>query len=111
MNIAGACPITLLSSAPLRATATFPAGHPAFDGHFPGNPILPGFLQIQMALDALRLAGLPHRLLEVASARFLAPILPGVATVVTLEAVGTHVYAGSLTAGEVTLSRFTIQVA
>jgi hypothetical protein len=31
--------------------------------------------------------------------------------VVTLEAVGTYVYAGSLTAGEVTLSTFTIQVA
>ena len=28
---------------------------PWFDGHFPGNPTLPGIAQLEMAIDAIRL--------------------------------------------------------
>ena len=30
---------------------------PWFDGHFPENPTLPGIAQLEMAVDAIRLAG------------------------------------------------------
>lgn len=31
-------------------TLAVEAGHPAFDGHFPGQPILPGVVQVDWAL-------------------------------------------------------------
>ncbi len=33
--------------------AAYPPGHPAFDGHFPGNPIVPGVLLLDAAVHAL----------------------------------------------------------
>ncbi len=60
----------------LRAHAFFPITHPAFQGHFPNNPILPGFLHIQLALDLLRAANFPHILKEIQTAKFTPPIPP-----------------------------------
>src|SRR4051812_23765085 len=60
----------------VEGSATFAASHPAFDGHFPGFPILPAFLHVQVALDLLTAAGLPADLLRVESAKFIRPILP-----------------------------------
>lgn len=51
----------------------FPATHPAFAGHFPGAPMVPGALLLAEALAALGAAGLP---LEIASAKFLRPVGP-----------------------------------
>ena len=36
--------------------AEVPSESPWFDGHFPGDPTLPGIAQLKMALDAIRLA-------------------------------------------------------
>ncbi len=51
----------------------FPATHPAFAGHFPGAPMVPGALLLAEALAALGIAGGP---LEIASAKFLRPVGP-----------------------------------
>lgn len=51
----------------------FAAAHPAFAGHFPGAPMVPGALLLAAALDAL---GLAHAGLEIASAKFLHPVPP-----------------------------------
>src|SRR3954466_12229731 len=70
-------PLTLLATSPdITGTASFPANYPAFDGHFPGNPILPAFLQIQAAVDLLALAGTGGWLSSVQAAKFLHPIKP-----------------------------------
>lgn len=64
------------------------ANHPAYDGHFPGRPILPGVVLLDAALHAL---ATQHTLQPAAaqfkSAKFLNPVLPG-------EALALH-YAGS----------------
>jgi 3-hydroxymyristoyl/3-hydroxydecanoyl-(acyl carrier protein) dehydratase len=64
----------------LEALATAPLGSPWFDGHFPGQPILPGIAMIAMAFDAVRekeaREGNPVRLKAVKRVRFKMPVRP-----------------------------------
>jgi 3-hydroxyacyl-[acyl-carrier-protein] dehydratase len=54
----------------------FDADHPAFAGHFPGTPIVPGVLLLDAALHAL--GGQAGRdVTGIASAKFLRPVGPG----------------------------------
>ena len=56
----------------------FPATFPGFAGHFPGNPVLPGFVQIMTAallVCAVDEACGPCRCVR--NAKFMAPVLPG----------------------------------
>ncbi|MEC5384185.1 3-hydroxylacyl-ACP dehydratase [Uliginosibacterium sp. H3] len=50
--------------------------HPAFAGHFPGRPIVPGALLIDLAIRAVAQAT-GRRISSVAQAKFLSPALPG----------------------------------
>jgi 3-hydroxymyristoyl/3-hydroxydecanoyl-(acyl carrier protein) dehydratase len=56
-------------------TFTIRADHPAFAGHFPGAPILPGVVLLDEALHALEPASAPYW--KVSSVKFLRPVLPG----------------------------------
>jgi len=56
------------------ARLCFPAAHPAFPGHFPGSPMVPGALLLAAALAALGMGGAGAR---IASAKFLSPVAPG----------------------------------
>jgi 3-hydroxymyristoyl/3-hydroxydecanoyl-(acyl carrier protein) dehydratase len=64
----------------LEALATAPLGSPWFDGHFPGQPILPGIAMIAMAFDAARekeaREGNCIRLKAVKRVRFKTPVRP-----------------------------------
>ena len=63
---------------------TIDAGHPAFEGHFPGHPIAPGVLLLQHVADALRaIAG--ERMTGIPDAKFIQPLLPGESASVTLS--------------------------
>ena len=54
------------------------ADHPAYAGHFPGRPILPGVVLLGEALDAVaRATGRAVGHWSVASAKFLRPVEPG----------------------------------
>lgn len=61
----------------ISAVAVFAASHAGFQGHFPGRPILPGFLHIQLVLDILRIFEPQAELTAILSAKFHYPILPG----------------------------------
>lgn len=60
------------------ATWTVPADHPAFPGHFPGRPIVPGVVLLDRAiLFAARALDCPATRLRLGNAKFLSPVGPG----------------------------------
>jgi 3-hydroxyacyl-[acyl-carrier-protein] dehydratase len=64
-------------SGELSAGFVFPEDFVGFQGHFPGNKILPGICQIQCALSMLeRWRGEKAVLKEIISAKFFSPVLP-----------------------------------
>jgi 3-hydroxyacyl-[acyl-carrier-protein] dehydratase len=60
------------------AELLFAEGHPAAEGHFPGNPIIPGAVLLAEALHAIE-AGAEAECFPVAvkSAKFFGPTRPG----------------------------------
>jgi 3-hydroxyacyl-[acyl-carrier-protein] dehydratase len=60
----------------LESTLEFAADHPAFAGHFPGTPIVPGVLLLDAAIHAMENA-LKQPVAGIASAKFLHPVGPG----------------------------------
>lgn len=71
-----------------------PADHPAFAGHFPGRPLLPGVALLSQVLEALLQDAQAAAHLGAAptlnTVKFLAPVGPGAALEIrwTLPAVG-----------------------
>lgn len=62
----------------LEATWRVPADHPAFAGHFPGRPIVPGVVLLDRALQlAQARQGGPVGGWQVTQVKFLSPCGPG----------------------------------
>ncbi|SDJ48312.1 AMP-binding protein [Variovorax sp. OV700] len=66
---------------PVQLAHAVPIDHPAFAGHFPGQPLLPGALILAEVMEAMqRVPALVARLGShptLAAAKFLAPVRPG----------------------------------
>jgi 3-hydroxymyristoyl/3-hydroxydecanoyl-(acyl carrier protein) dehydratase len=61
-----------------RRQFPIPAGHAGFDGHFPGDPILPGIFQVALLLDALQeRLGPDVQLAEIPAVRWRSAVRPG----------------------------------
>lgn len=64
--------------------------HPAFAGHFPGQPLLPGVSLLTEVLEAVlddpALAARVGAAPRIGAAKFLAPVRPGAQLVITLDA-------------------------
>lgn len=57
---------------------TVPLDHPAFAGHFPGTPILPGVLLLDVVLHSIAAAtGMASERCTISSVKFLSPAGPG----------------------------------
>ena len=90
-----------LATAPISAprlsshdfSITVPADHPAFVGHFPAHPILPGVVLLAEVLaGAERCLGLPMDRIMIRVAKFHAPVSPGATLAVRLEQVNGIVF-------------------
>jgi 3-hydroxymyristoyl/3-hydroxydecanoyl-(acyl carrier protein) dehydratase len=63
-----------------------PADHPAFAGHFPGNPIVPGVVLLDRAiLFAEQLLGQPVSHWQIGNAKFFSPVSPAEQLIFTLQ--------------------------
>lgn len=61
-----------------RISLAVAAGHPAFAGHFPGAPIVPGVVLLDEALHAIGTTlGMELSACTIGSAKFLHPVGPG----------------------------------
>jgi len=67
-----------MPAGPVETALTLARDHPAYAGHFPGRPILPGVVILAEVLAAIEAAtSLPPERWEIANAKFLEPVLPG----------------------------------
>lgn len=70
------------------------AAHPAFAGHFPGQPILPGVVLLDAALHAIAAQlGLTLGSAQIRAAKFLSPVRPGEALQLHFADSGKSTYA------------------
>jgi len=61
----------------IEATLNFNVNHPVFAGHFPGNPIVPGVVQVQIIKDLMeRKTGKSLLLIQGKNIKFLSVISP-----------------------------------
>jgi 3-hydroxymyristoyl/3-hydroxydecanoyl-(acyl carrier protein) dehydratase len=69
-----------------------PLDHPAFPGHFPGQPLLPGVSLLAEVLEAVlrrpELAALVGASPRLGAAKFLSPVRPGTALTLHFNAGG-----------------------
>jgi len=71
---------------PTEFTWAVPADHPAFPGHFPGRPIVPGVVLLDQAiLFAESLLGKKIEHWQIGNAKFLSPVGPAETLVFSLQ--------------------------
>ena len=66
-----------------ETTLTIPPEHPAFAGHFPGMPVVPGVVLLDAALYAIQCdLGIPAGACRIAAVKFLHPVGPGATLII-----------------------------
>lgn len=76
------------------------ADHPAFAGHFPGMPIVPGVMLLDEAAYAIMQAsGFDGGTWQITAVKFLSPLLPGEAAVIAYEAPASGTIRFAISAG------------
>ena len=76
----------------MKCPLELPAPHPALEGHFPGEPILPGVVLLDEALHAIERACGAAGPWRVGSVKFLGPVAERAALVLEYE----HTASGSV---------------
>lgn len=80
---------------------TMPTGHPAFAGHFPGSPIVPGVVLLDAVLHVIATAR-DHELVccRINTVKFLSPVGPGERLLIACEGAETDAIRFTISAGE-----------
>ena len=88
------------------------AGHPAFPGHFPGHPLVPGVVLLEQVAQAL-FAWRGQRIVRVLETKFMAPLLPDETAAVQLTdmATGGTKFRFEIRRGDMLLARGVIEAA
>ena len=75
-----------------ESTLQIPLDHPAFAGHFPGAPIVPGVVLLDAVVHAARInqaEGTPDSvradMCQISTAKFLSPVGPGELLTISCE--------------------------
>ncbi len=86
------------------------ADHPAFAGHFPGHPIVPGVVLLDCAIRAIENAE-QMRLLpgQIGTVKFLQPVGPGAELQVIYRAGNTGVLQIEIMANDVKVATFSLK--
>jgi 3-hydroxymyristoyl/3-hydroxydecanoyl-(acyl carrier protein) dehydratase len=78
-----------MPASPVETVLTVARDHPAYEGHFPGHPILPGVVILAEVLAAIEAATqMPAERWEISNAKFLEPVPPGAPLTLVHEATG-----------------------
>jgi len=95
-----------------EARVHVPADCLFFEGHFPGDPILPGVAQVVLVTSVLRrVVEGPVRVASIRRVKFTAPVRPGMDLVLRLLREGPRVHwrlaatQGEVSSGEVLIER------
>lgn len=73
-----------------QITLKIPADHPAFAGHFPGTPIVPGVVLLDEVIQAVVAdIGVAITQLHISSVKFLSPLKPGEVVIIEHEQLAT----------------------
>ncbi len=59
--------------------------HPAFAGHFPGRPVLPGVVLLDLCLRSIASRRADGAAWSIDNAKFLSPVAPGDALVLSFD--------------------------
>ncbi|GAB3545993.1 hypothetical protein GCM10027343_23220 [Noviherbaspirillum agri] len=75
--------------------------HPAFAGHFPGTPIVPGVVLLDETLHAIGSAlGMDLSSCDISSVKFLSPVSPGEAVHASFDMTSTGAIKFDIVSGE-----------
>lgn len=76
----------MLDNSTVQFTVELNASHPIFQGHFPGNPVTPGVVQLEMIKELLN-AHLERslHLVDMPTCKFLAVLNPNTTPIVNVE--------------------------
>ena len=93
----------------VRVTETISADHPAFAGHFPGNPIVPGVVLLHRVCRAV-LATHGRRIAAVPAVKFHAPLQPAQSFDIVFAAPRGNRIAFRVYRGEVSIASGTLEM-